>query len=126
MKELGDISYFLGISVQSTSNGFFLSQHKYAADLLAKSGMINCKPCATPVSVKPPLSLDDSLLCTQPFLYRSIVGALQYLTITRPELSFVVNQAWKHMHSPTMGHFAAVKRILCYVKGTFTYGLHYF
>lgn len=125
MKELGPLSYFLSISVQPTLTGFCLSQHKYAADLLAKSGMIDCKPCATPISTKPPLSNNASLHCTQPFLCRSIAGALQYLTITRLELSFAVNQACQYMHSPTMGHFVAVKHIMRYVKGTFTNGLHF-
>ncbi|CAL5421506.1 unnamed protein product [Camellia sinensis] len=93
MKELEDISYFLGISVQSTSDGYFLSQHKYASELLIKAGMVDCKPCATPGSVKHASTVADSLSFSQPFLYRSIIGALQYLTITRPEISFAVNQA---------------------------------
>ncbi|GMP93788.1 hypothetical protein CsSME_00043489 [Camellia sinensis var. sinensis] len=101
MKKLGNISYFLGISVQPTSHGFFLSQYTYATALLVKAGMVDCKPCATPISVKLPNEAADSLPCAQPFLYRSIDGTLQYLTITRPELSYVVNQACQFMHSPT-------------------------
>ncbi|XP_028125088.1 uncharacterized protein LOC114322022 [Camellia sinensis] len=123
MKELGDISYFLGISVQSSAQGFFLSQQKYALELLLKDGMTTCKPYATPTSAKPSLTNVDSLPFSQPFLYRSLVGALQYLTITRPELSYVVNQACQHMNAPTVAHFSAVKRILQYIKGSISHGL---
>ncbi|XP_028052879.1 uncharacterized protein LOC114257322 [Camellia sinensis] len=123
MKELGDISYFLGISVQSTAQGFFLSQQKYALELLLKAGMTTCKPCATPTSAKPSLPAADSLPFSQPFLFRSLVGALQYLTITRPEISYAVNQACQHMHAPTVAHFSAVKRILRYIKGSLSHGL---
>ncbi|XP_028082419.1 uncharacterized protein LOC114283747 [Camellia sinensis] len=125
MKELGHISYFLGISVQSSSYGFFLSQTKYATDILDKAGMKDCKPCATPVSLKSHLLSTNSQPFYQPFLYRSIVDALQYLTITRPELSYAVNQACQFMHFPTVGHFSAVKHILRYIKGTLLHGLHF-
>ncbi|XP_028062619.1 uncharacterized protein LOC114265948 [Camellia sinensis] len=93
MKELGDISYFLGISIQAYGNTYFLSQHKYAFDILIKAGMTTCKPFNSPMSVKPSLGPDSALPFNQPELYRSVVGALQYLTITRPDLSFYVNQA---------------------------------
>ncbi|GJZ39031.1 uncharacterized mitochondrial protein-like protein [Tanacetum coccineum] len=62
-------------------------------------------------------------LFANPTLYRSLVGALQYLTITRPDLSYAVNQASQFLHAPTDAHFQSVKRILRYVKGTITYGL---
>ncbi|XP_028051740.1 uncharacterized protein LOC114256321 [Camellia sinensis] len=125
MKKLGNISYFLGISVQPNSHGFFLSQYTYATELLVKAGMVDCKPYAIPISVKLPNEAADSLPCAQPFLYRSIDGTLQYLTITRPELSYVVNQACQFMHSPTVGHLSLVKLILRYVKGTLVHGLHF-
>ncbi|XP_028084597.1 uncharacterized protein LOC114285721 [Camellia sinensis] len=78
--------------------------------------MVDCKPYATPLSVKLPITSTDSLPCTQPSVYRNIVGALQYLTIIRPKLSYVVNQACQFMHSPIVGNFTSVKWILCYVK----------
>ncbi|XP_022897732.1 uncharacterized protein LOC111411431 [Olea europaea var. sylvestris] len=60
-----------------------------------------------------------------PFLYRSIVRALQYITITRPNLAFAVNSVCQHMQSPTDDHFTAVKRILPYLKGTVTLGIQF-
>ncbi|CAH9065651.1 unnamed protein product, partial [Cuscuta europaea] len=59
-----------------------------------------------------------------PHLYRSIVGALQYVTITRPEISYAVNRVCQFMHAPTVTHWQAVKRLLRYLKGTITTGLH--
>lgn len=91
MKELGPVSYFLGISVQSLPHGYFLSQAKYATELLYKSGLTNCKPCSTPLAVKPSFPAVDALPFSNPSLYRSLVGGLQYLTITRPDLALDVN-----------------------------------
>lgn len=78
--------------------------------------MTTCKPCHSPVSIKPSLSVfvsitlspDSFLLFDQPKLYRSLIGALQYLTITYPNLALAVNQTCQHMHAPTIAHFAAV------------------
>ena len=58
-----------------------------------------------------------------PTLFRSLAEALQYLTITRPDLSFSVNSICQYMHAPTEDHFRALKRILRYVKGTVHHGL---
>ncbi|GFZ14648.1 hypothetical protein Acr_24g0008380 [Actinidia rufa] len=124
MKELGDVSYFLGISVTKSVHGYFLSQSKYALDILSKAGMLNCKSTASPISTKQP-ALSSSASFAQPSLYRSIVGALQYLTITRPNLAFAVNQVCQHMQDPSIDHFAQVKRILRYIQGTLAHGLQF-
>ncbi|CAL5327803.1 unnamed protein product [Camellia sinensis] len=112
MKELGHVSYFLGISVHTQARGYFLPQEKYAAKLLIKASLVDCRPCSTLLVVKPSTSLTDSLPFSQPPLYRSVVGGLQYLTIIRPDLALAVNQVCQHMHSPTNAHFQAVKRLL--------------
>ncbi|XP_028100281.1 uncharacterized protein LOC114299685 [Camellia sinensis] len=125
MKELGSLSYFLGINVIAQDSNYFLCQQKYAIDLLLKAGMVDCKPCSTPLAVKSSASLSDDILFAQPSLYHSLVGGLQYLTITRPDLSLVVNQACQHMHVPTNAHFQNVKRLLRYVKGTVSHGLSF-
>ena len=65
----------------------------------------------------------DGPLFSYPTLYRSLVGALQYLTITRPDITHVVNSVNQFLHSPTEDHFLAIKRILRYVKGTLHFGL---
>ncbi|XP_028084292.1 uncharacterized protein LOC114285439 [Camellia sinensis] len=128
MKELGLVNYFLGISVTKTASGYVLSQQKYASELLAKAGMSNCKSYSSPMATKSPsssLTAANDTLFSQPALYRSLVGALQYLTLTRPDLAFVVNHLCQFMHSPMTSHFLSVKRLLRYLKGTISYGLHF-
>lgn len=87
--------------------------------------MVECKPCSTPTALKSATSALDDLPYSQPSFYRSLVGALRYLTITRPNFAFIVKQACQHMQTPTLGHFAMVKRLLRYVKGTIHHGLHF-
>ncbi|CAL5401450.1 unnamed protein product [Camellia sinensis] len=125
MKELGFLNYFLGISVHMSAAGFFLHQSKYATEILAKAGMSHCKPYASPMATKSSSFHDSDLPFAQPALYRSIVGALQYLTITRPDIAFAVNSACQHMHAPLVSHFNAVKRLLRYLKGTLHKGLQF-
>ncbi|XP_028117849.1 uncharacterized protein LOC114315431 [Camellia sinensis] len=125
MKELGNLSYFLGITVATSGSTYVLSQTKYAQDVLTKAGMLDCKPSDSRISVKPGLPHKSDVPFHNPSFYRSIVGALQYLTITRLDLSYVVNQLCQHMHNPTLGHFAGVKRLLRYLKGTLSQSLTY-
>ncbi|GKC37316.1 uncharacterized mitochondrial protein-like protein, partial [Tanacetum coccineum] len=100
----------------------FLSQAKYATDVLTRAALLDSKPVSTPLAANEVFVIGESLFAN-PTLYRSLVGALQYLTITRPDLSYAVNQASQFLHAPTDAHFQSVKRILRYVKGTITYGL---
>jgi histone deacetylase 1/2 len=85
IKDLGDLHFFLGIEVKKTHNGLLLTQEKYATELLDKVGMLSCKPAPTPLSSSEQLSLTDGtpLGSEDSTQYRSIVGALQYLTLTR-------------------------------------------
>ncbi|CAN6685630.1 unnamed protein product [Malus baccata var. baccata] len=121
VKDLGPLHYFLGLKVHRSDEGIFLSQSKYALDLLVKTSMAGCKPYPTPLGTQ---KLDHTgALLADPKEYRSIVGALQYLTWTRPDLSFAVNQACQFLHCPRDSHFQAVKRILRFLKGTFDQGM---
>lgn len=123
MKDLGPLHYFLGVEVAHDHHGLFLSQTKYITDLLDRSDMIGYKPVSSLASsVK--LSPSDGLPLTNPTNFRSIVGALLYVSLTRPDISFAVNQVCQYMHAPTDVHMAAVKRILRFLKGTITHGLH--
>jgi hypothetical protein len=122
MKDLGDLHYFLGVEVQTNEKGLLLSQTKYALDLLQRAFMTDAKPISIPFVVSQHLSAEGKLF-SDPALFRSLVGALQHLTITRPDLSFSVNSICQFMHAPTVGHFHALKRILHYVKGTAHHGL---
>ena len=122
VKDLGHLSYFLGLEATQLQDGLFLSQTKYAHDILARAQMLDSKPIATPMVVSQHLSSDGDAFADST-LYRSIVGALQYLTITRSDIAHSVNTASQFLHAPTDLHFQAVKRILRYVKGTLHFGL---
>jgi hypothetical protein len=124
MKDLGDLHYFLGIEAMRTPQGLHLSQSKYTLALLSRANMLEAKPCSTPVPTISKLSFHDGDPLSNPSSYRQIVGALQYLTMTRPDLTYAVNQACQFMHSPTTTHLQAVKRILRYIKGTIDLGIH--
>ncbi|GMP56287.1 hypothetical protein CsSME_00020835 [Camellia sinensis var. sinensis] len=102
-----------------------LSQKKYAQDILLKAGMMDYKACSSPIFVNPGLPPNSNEPFANPSVYKSIVGALQCLTITRPDISFAVNQLCQHMHNPTVSHYAGVKRLLRFIKGTISHGLTY-
>lgn len=94
-------------------------------DILSRVGMTKCKPSSTPLSASEKLSRHEvealsSEDCTR---YRSVVGALQYLTLTRPDLSYAVNKVCQFLHAPTTLHWTAVKRIMRYVKHSMGLGL---
>ena len=123
VKDLGDLHYFLGIQISRTSTGLFLSQSKYIKDLLVKIDMVNAKACATSCLPYQRLLKDDGIPFDNPSLYQSIVGALQYLTFTRPDIAFSVHQVCQFMQKPMLDHFTAVKRILRYLKGSYHCGI---
>ncbi|GKC41824.1 uncharacterized mitochondrial protein-like protein [Tanacetum coccineum] len=115
MKNLGPLIYFLGIDVTRTTNGLFLSQAKYAREILERAGMSSCKSSHTLVDTKSKLSSTSGDLYSDPTYFRSLAGALQYLTFTRPDISYAVQQICPRMHDPHKGHMAALKRILRYI-----------
>ncbi|GKC68094.1 ribonuclease H-like domain-containing protein [Tanacetum coccineum] len=125
MTDMGPLNYFLGISVARDSSGLFLSQKKYAVEILERAHMVDCNSCRTHIDTESKLGNDGDLV-SNPTLYRSLAGSLQYLTFTRPDISYAVQQVCLHMHDPRELHFSALKRILRYVQGTLDYGLQLF
>jgi len=123
LRDLSVVHYFLGIEVQPTAMGLMLRQHKYILDVLTRAGMTSCKPVDTLISTSKVTILSDPLF-SDPTRFCQIVGALQYLTFIRPNIYFTVNRVCQFMHAPTDSHWGAVKRILHYLCGTATYGLH--
>ncbi|GKC30920.1 ribonuclease H-like domain-containing protein [Tanacetum coccineum] len=91
MTDLGSLNYFLSISTQRSVSGLFLSQLKFVEKILERAHMQNCNPCRTPVDKESKLGSDGDPV-SNPTLYRSLAGALQYLTFTRPDLSYAVQQ----------------------------------
>jgi hypothetical protein len=125
LKDLGPLNYFLGIEVKLSSDGIVLTQEKYTRDILRQVGMQDCKAMCTPLPAAEKLSLSDgdSLTSDDATNYHSVVGALQYLTLTRPDVSFSVNKVCQFLHAPTMAHWSAVKHILSYLHGTCGLGM---
>lgn len=124
VQDLGTLSYFLGIEVHHNAGGIVLSQHKYIQDLLHRTNMLATKGASTPMVVAEKLSLHDGVrLSTEDSTrYRSIVGTLQYLSLTWPDISYCVNKVCQFMSSTT-SHWTAVKLILRYLKETCHLGL---
>ncbi|XP_039827184.1 uncharacterized mitochondrial protein AtMg00810-like [Panicum virgatum] len=100
----------------------FLSQHLYTLELLERAGMTDCKPCSTPIDTNAKLFAEGAPVADATD-YRALAGALQYLTFTRPDISYVVQQICLYMHDPIESHLALIKHVLHYIKGTMDYGL---
>jgi len=123
VKDLGSLHYFLGIEVIPVKDGLLLSQQRYIRDLLSKTNMTEAKPVSSPMASSSTLSAYTGDTMEDPTLYRSVVGSLQYLSLTRPDLAFPVSRVCQFMHRPTTLHWQAVKRILRYLKHTISHGL---
>lgn len=125
MSMVGELTMFLGLHVKQLSDGIFVSQTKYAKDLIEKFGMKNGKDVRTPMVTTVKLSKDDTSAPVCPKLYRSMIGSLLYLCASRPDISFSVSACARFQANPKETHLAAVKRIIMYVRGTVNYGLWY-
>lgn len=123
MKDLGPINYFLGLEVDRTPSGFFISQKKYTLDLLSEHGLLNCKPLSLPMDthVKLTPTIGDPL--SNPTAYQRLLGQLIYLTITRPDIAFTVHTLSQYMTAPTTVHLQAAKRLLRYLAGSPSQGV---
>ena len=91
-------------------------------DLLSKDNMLNAKSNPTPMCQGTKIHLADNDLFEQPTLHRTIIGALQFLTLTRPNVSFAVNKLSQYLQAPTVNHWKACKRMLRYLNDTLTMG----
>uniref|UniRef100_A0A2N9ESX3 CCHC-type domain-containing protein n=1 Tax=Fagus sylvatica TaxID=28930 RepID=A0A2N9ESX3_FAGSY len=125
MKDLGHLSYFLGLEVSSDSTGYYLSQAKYASDLLSRAGLTDTKVVSTPLEMNARLTPLDGTPLNDATLYRQLVGSLVYLTLTCPDIAHAVHLVSQFLSAPHSTHYAAVIHILRYIKGTMFHGLHF-
>jgi hypothetical protein len=123
MKDLGPLHHFLGITAERRPQGLFLHQRQYTIDILERAGMSDCKPCSMPADTQAKLSEDDGPPVADATSYQSLTGTLQYLTFSRPDIAYTVQQVCLHMHTPREPHLTALKRILRYLRGSLDYGL---
>ena len=124
-KDLGKLKYFLSIEVAQSNSGVVISQRKYALDILTDTGMLDCKRVDTPMDPNVKLVPSQGELLRDLGRYRRLVGKLNYLTITRPEISFPVSVVSQFLQSSCDSHWDTVVRILRYIKGTPGQGVLY-
>ncbi|GJS61581.1 retrovirus-related pol polyprotein from transposon TNT 1-94 [Tanacetum coccineum] len=117
LKDIGPLNYFLGIEIVPHVSGILLSQKKYILELLQSVGLANCNPVSSPMVTSSSLSLHDNTAFFNPVKYRQVVGSLQYVTLSRPDIAFAISKVCQYMHAPTKNHWCAVKRILRYLHG---------
>ncbi|XP_019190294.1 PREDICTED: uncharacterized protein LOC109184712 [Ipomoea nil] len=125
IKDLGKVGYFLGIEAVMNSSGLHLSQRKYALDILTEEGFLECKPVNTPMVPGHQLQHDDGVPLADVSKYRRLVGRLLYLTATRPDIAYTVQQLSQYIDAPTDSHLSAAHRVLRYIKSSLGQGLFY-
>ena len=125
MKDLGHLTYFLGFEITHSTNGLYITQAKYASDLLSRAGLTDSKTIDTPVELNAHLTPSGGKPLSNPSLYKRLVGNLIYLTVTRPDISYAIHQMSQYLFAPRSTHYIAVLRILRYLKGTLFHGIFY-
>ena len=123
MSMVGDLTYFLGLQVKQMNEGIFISQSKYAKNLMKKFGLENAKCVKTPMGTNDKLSKDENGVSIDPTLFRSMIGSLLYLIASRPDICFSVGICARYQANPKELHLATVKMIIRYVNGTIDYGI---
>ncbi|KAK6148491.1 hypothetical protein DH2020_019403 [Rehmannia glutinosa] len=125
IKDLGVAKYFLGLEIARTPTGCYLNQRKYILDILSDTGLLSCKPATTPFpaglklieSVGPPFA--------DPERYRRLIGRLLYLNLTRPDITFCIQQLSQFVTNPFDTHWEAALHLLRYLKGCPSLGLFF-
>jgi hypothetical protein len=125
MSMLGELSFFLGLQVNQTKNGIFVSQTKYIKDMLKKFQMEDNKPMSTPMVTGCKLSLEDDSTKVDETMYRSMIGSLLYSTTTRPDIMQAIQLVRRFQSAPRETHLKSVKGIFRYLQGTLEIGLWY-
>nr|GEU55470.1 hypothetical protein [Tanacetum cinerariifolium] len=123
MSMMGKISLFLGLQILQSPRGIFLNQSKYALESLKKYGMESSDPVDTPMVEKSKLDEDPQGKTIDPTHYHGMVGTLMCLTVSRPDLTFIVCMCVRYQAKPTEKHLHAVKRIFKYLRGIVNRGL---
>ncbi|XP_016512829.1 putative mitochondrial protein AtMg00810 isoform X1 [Nicotiana tabacum] len=135
MKDLGELKFFLGIDFCRSKEGILMNQRKYALELVSEMGLAGSKPVATPLEFNHKLTsvafdefmnkgeASTDVQLEDPGSYQKLVGRLLYLTMTRPDIAFVVQVLSQHMHAPKQSHLEAAIRVVKHIKGTAGLGM---
>ena len=109
MSMVGKLNYFLGLQVKQRKDGIFISQEKYAKNLVKRFGLNSKKHTSTPMSSSVKLSLDVVIVDVDPTLYRSMISSLFYLIASRPDIAFSVEVCARFQATPKESHLTVVK-----------------
>lgn len=123
IKDLGSAHYFLGMEIARGSSGIILNQRKYVLDLVNSAGLAGCNSLSTPLPAGLHLSNGDKQYIAKPDVYRRLVGRLLYLNLTRPDISYAVQQLSQFVAKPDASHLAAALHVIKYLKGKPSLGL---
>nr|GEV29324.1 hypothetical protein [Tanacetum cinerariifolium] len=125
MSMMEEMTFFLGLQVNQSPCGIFINQSKYVLEILKKYGIESCGPVGTPMEIKDKIDLDRNGTPVDATKYRSMIGALMYLTSSRPDIVYTTCLGAWYQAKPTKKHLKEVKRIFCYLQGTINTGLWY-
>ena len=125
MSMIGELTHFLGLQIHQQDSGIFLSQSKYAKNLVKKFVLESASFVKTPMSPNVKLIVDLLGKSVDPSLYKSMIGSLLYLTASRPDISYSVGVCARYQANPKESHMTALKRIVKYVKTTAEFGVWY-
>ena len=125
MKDLGPLNYFLGLEVSSSANGYYLTQAKHTFDLISRASITDSNIVDTPIEYNFRLNSHDGESLSNATLYRQLVVSLIYLTVTCLDISYAVHVVSQFMAAPRSPHYAAVLKIIQYLKGTIFDGFHF-
>ncbi|XP_015953841.1 uncharacterized mitochondrial protein AtMg00810-like [Arachis duranensis] len=125
MKDLGSLSYFLGLEVISSYDDIYLSQVKYVSDLLTRVRITDSRTKSIPLELNIQFTPMDGTVLDNHTLYRQLVGDLIYLTVTRPDIAYPVHVLSQLLSTHRTTHYAIVFCIFCYIKSSLFQGLYF-
>ncbi|KAK4382937.1 Retrovirus-related Pol polyprotein from transposon RE2 [Sesamum angolense] len=125
IKDLGLARYFLGLEIARSADGTSVSQHKYIRDIVQDTGLLHSRPTSTPLPLGLKLTSQGDVVLADPEPYRRLVGRLLYLSFTRPDICYGVQQLSQFVHRPCHSHMDAAFHLVRYLKGCQDKGLFF-
>ena len=125
MKDLGYLSYFFDLKITYSTDGLYITQAKYASELLSRVGLTDSNTVDTLVELNAHLTLSGEKPLSNPSLYKYLVGSLIYLIDIHPNISYAIHQVSQYLSAPRLTHYVAILYILRYLKDTLFHGLFY-